>query len=633
MAASVVKTPKCPRRGSVKDVAQSAPRTGPTSSKEANWNWWLLLATVFLVTFATRFYKVTEPDHICWDETHFGKMGSWYINRTFFFDVHPPLGKMLIGLSGYLTGYNGTFPFEKPGDKYNETRYQGMRYFCTTLGALVMPMGFDTVYDLTRSHEAALLAAAYLVFDVGLLTLNQYILLDPILLFFMMASVWGMVKVSKSTASGGSYGLRWWFWLFLTGTMLSCTISVKFVGLFVVLLVGLHTATELWLILGDLGQPILESAKQLACRAITLIVWPILLYILFFYIHLSVLNRSGNGDGFYSSAFQSRLIGNSLYNASMPRDVAYGSLVTIKNHKTGGGYLHSHHHLYPKGSGARQQQVTTYTHKDENNRWLIRLHNKHNLPKGKAQILRHGDIVRLTHMATKRNLHSHNEPAPMTKKHLQVTGYGEVHLRRTLVGRGRCKRCLAPVDCGRQGQRNGPHGHFPPQIHPPAAELRPDLQWEAATEMGIRAARGVLQSQRAGQKLAVERRGQRAQVVAQCELQRLCPRLLCPLPRIPRRNAAGKRRTQAQGGRGHQQTLAVANQLQGPVLLRQQLPHLPAGQPVNLVEQSGFPRPLRHGFPVQRSRAAKKSRFRPICAPKSTSTKARLADSGSGRGE
>jgi len=35
---------------------------------------------------------------------------------------------MLIGLSGYLTGYNGTFAFEKPGDKYNETRYQGMRY-------------------------------------------------------------------------------------------------------------------------------------------------------------------------------------------------------------------------------------------------------------------------------------------------------------------------------------------------------------------------------------------------------------------------------------------------------------------------------------------------------------------------
>lgn len=101
----------------------------------------------------------------------------------------------------------------------------------------------------------------------------------------------------------------------------------------------------------------LDIGKQFIGRAITLIVWPILLYMCFFYIHLEVLNHSGSGDGFFSTAFQSQLIGNSLHNATMPRQVAYGAVVTFKNHKTGGGYLHSHSHLYPKGVGIRQQQV------------------------------------------------------------------------------------------------------------------------------------------------------------------------------------------------------------------------------------------------------------------------------------
>lgn len=34
---------------------------------------------------------------------------------------------MLIGLSGYLTGYDGKFAFDKPGDKYENTSYVGMR--------------------------------------------------------------------------------------------------------------------------------------------------------------------------------------------------------------------------------------------------------------------------------------------------------------------------------------------------------------------------------------------------------------------------------------------------------------------------------------------------------------------------
>ena len=72
---------------------------------------------------------------------------------------------------------------------------------------------------------------------------------------------------------------------------------------------------------------------------------------------------SGNGDGHFSSLFQSALDGNILHNATMPRELAYGAMITLKNARVGGGYLHSHYHLYPEGVGARQQQITSVSEK------------------------------------------------------------------------------------------------------------------------------------------------------------------------------------------------------------------------------------------------------------------------------
>lgn len=74
-------------------------------------------------------------------------------------------------------------------------------------------------------------------------------------------------------------------------------------------------------------------------------------------------------------------------------------------------------------------QITTYAHKDENNRWLVKLYNNDEQLNDTVRFVKHGDMIRLEHVSTRRNLHSHREPAPITKKHFQVTGYGEVALK------------------------------------------------------------------------------------------------------------------------------------------------------------------------------------------------------------
>ena len=105
-------------------------------------------------------------------------------------------------------------------------------------------------------------------------------------------------------------------------------------------------------------------------------------------------------------------------------EVAFGSKLTLKNVGYGGGLLHSHVQTYPVGSG--QQQVTCYHYKDENNDWIIlpRWDEPPYNPEGEIRFLQDGDVIRLNHVPTTRNLHSHTVPAPVTKLNHEVSCYG-----------------------------------------------------------------------------------------------------------------------------------------------------------------------------------------------------------------
>ncbi|KAJ7490760.1 glycosyltransferase family 39 protein [Mycena latifolia] len=374
------------------------------------------------LSFWTRFHRIGHANVVVWDEAHFGKFGSHYLKREFYFDVHPPLGKMLVGLVGFLTGYDGSFEF-KSGEAYPETvPYVAMRMMLASFGVGMVPLGWYTAIELGLSRWACHLVALMVLLDVGWLSISRFILLDSMLLFFTVLTVFCMTKFNNQQSRSFSFG--WWTWLTMTGVSIGCTTSVKMIGLFVTSLVGLYTIEDLWEKFGDLKMSVRDQVKHWAARVVCLIVIPMLVFMASFKIHFMILNHSGPGDAQMSSLFQANLEGNEFMNN--PLEIAIGSRVTLKNIGYGGGLLHSHAHQYPAGSA--QQQVTCYHHKDGNNEWDVLPPWDHAPydpdPAAPLRFLQDNDVIRLAHAATTRNLHSHRVPAPITTLNHEVSCYG-----------------------------------------------------------------------------------------------------------------------------------------------------------------------------------------------------------------
>lgn len=373
-----------------------------------------------LLSCWTRFHKIGAANIVVWDEAHFGKFGSHYLKREFYFDVHPPLGKMLVGLAGLLSGYDGGFEF-KSGEAYPESvPYVAMRVMLATFGVGMVPLAWYTALELGMSSWACHLTAMMVLLDVGWLCISRFILLDSMLLFFTFLTVFCLTKFHNQQYQ--SFSIDWWLWLFLTGFSIGCVTSVKMIGLFVTALVGVYTIEDLWEKFGDTKMPVRDQLKHWGARVACLIVVPILVFMASFKIHFMVLNHSGPGDAQMSSLFQANLVGNDF--AKNPLEIAYGSKLTLKNMGWGGGLLHSHVQSYPTGSN--QQQVTCYHYKDANNDFVVlpRWDEPSYNPNDPIRFLKDGDVIRLNHAATTRNLHSHTILAPVTKLNYEVSCYG-----------------------------------------------------------------------------------------------------------------------------------------------------------------------------------------------------------------
>jgi len=379
------------------------------------WDFRIALSIITFLAFLTRFWGISHPNEVVFDEVHFGKFASYYLERTYFFDVHPPFGKLLFALMGWFVGYDGNFHFENIGDSYitNRVPYVAYRAMPALLGALTVPIVFDIMWESGYTLPACILSACLVLFDNAHIGQTRLILLDATLVFAMACSLLAYIKFYKLRHE--PFGRKWWKWLLLTGFALSCVISTKYVGLFAFVTIGSAVAIDLWGLLdvnrrqGALDLP--EFGKHFAARLFALIIVPFFFYLFWFQVHFAILYRSGPGDDFMSPEFQETLSDNAMSANAVV--INYYDSIQIK-HKETNAYLHSHEHKYPlrydDGRVSSQgQQVTGYLASDANNHWQI-------LPVTNDQVMgrvvKNNDLVRLRHVVTNSVLLSHDVASP-----------------------------------------------------------------------------------------------------------------------------------------------------------------------------------------------------------------------------
>ncbi|WP_338786163.1 MIR domain-containing protein [Metabacillus sp. FJAT-53654] len=103
--------------------------------------------------------------------------------------------------------------------------------------------------------------------------------------------------------------------------------------------------------------------------------------------------------------------------------VRYGQTIKV-SHLMTGLTLHSHALNYGHGGSSGQQQITCFRGADDNDLWRIKGPDGTDANYKINEVVKHGDVIRLEHVLTKRNLHSHSgHPSPVTGQQ-EVTCFG-----------------------------------------------------------------------------------------------------------------------------------------------------------------------------------------------------------------
>ncbi|OHS94392.1 Dolichyl-phosphate-mannose-protein mannosyltransferase [Tritrichomonas foetus] len=200
----------------------------------------LALALAFIAAYA-RLWTVAWPTIITFDEVHFGNFTKWYVVGDFHFDIHPPLGKLMMAHISKLGGYRGEIAdFSKLGRQYhmNETAYISLRMIPAIFSSICSPLLYSCARLLYIDPFPAFASTLLVTFDISMIVESKFILSDGMLHFWFAFHLFTFCLFLRH---GGEHRA------ILAGITIGCAGACKFTALSVYAIDGITQV--IWILL------------------------------------------------------------------------------------------------------------------------------------------------------------------------------------------------------------------------------------------------------------------------------------------------------------------------------------------------------------------------------------------------
>jgi len=262
-----------------------------------------------IAAFTMHLAFLSHPSQVVFDEVHFGKFVGAYFTGKYYFDIHPPLGKLMIAGWAKLNGVNPVFDFEKIGEQIPTQTLFVLRFLPAFFGGLFVLAFSWLAYLISRSKKVALIAGILVLLDNAFLVQSRFILVDIFMLTFEALTFCFFFLYQRQK----SFSLRWFIYLILSALCFGLTISIKWTGLATIGVIGVVLLAKIFSKkLADYlspGQALnkISIFKEGLVGLIILLGIGFFTYMTPFSVHFKLLPNSGPGDAYMSQQFQQEL--------------------------------------------------------------------------------------------------------------------------------------------------------------------------------------------------------------------------------------------------------------------------------------------------------------------------------------